>query len=58
MLIDLCESGSQQGADEEFPALDFGLDYDEGEVRFGIHVTRQLFNEGDLSFDCVCAAVD
>ena len=57
MFVDLCESCAKEGADEEFPAFDFGLDYDEGEIGFGVHVAGEAFDEGDLVFDRGGAAV-
>ena len=58
VFVDLGYSGSEVGADEEFPALDFGLDDDEAEVRFWVHVAGQLFDELDLLFYAVCGAID
>ena len=51
MLVNLGYSGSEVGADEEFPALDFGLDDDEAEVGLGVHVAGHLFDFGDLVLD-------
>ena len=58
MFIDFRKSGSEKGANEEFPALDFCLDYYEGEVRFWVHVAGHLFDEFDLLFYSVGGAFD
>jgi hypothetical protein len=58
MFIDLRDPRAKVGSDEEFPALDFGLDYYEGEVCFGVHVAGHLFDFFDLGFDAVCDAFD
>ena len=36
--VDFGEARAQEGAQEEFPTLDFSLDDDEGKVGFGVHV--------------------
>ena len=56
MLVDFGEACAEERAQEEFPTFHFGLDCDEGEVGFGVHVACKLFDEGDLSFDGSCAA--
>lgn len=56
--MDFGNSGSQVGTDEEFPALNLGLDDDEAEVRLGVHVAGHLFDELDLLLYAVCCAFD
>jgi len=56
IFVDFCDSCAEVGTDEEFPALDFGLDYDEAEVGFGVHVAGHLFDEFDLLFYAVCGS--
>lgn len=46
----LCDSGPQERADQEFEALEFGLDDYERKVRFRIHVAGHFFYELDLLF--------
>lgn len=58
VFVDFRHAGAQQGADEKFPALDFGLDDDEAEVGFGVHVARHLLDEFDLPFDPIRGAID
>jgi hypothetical protein len=56
MFMDFGNSGSQVGTDEEFPAFDFGLDDDEAEVGFWVHVASHLFDELDLLLDAIRCA--
>ena len=58
MFIDLGDSSAEQGPDKKFPPLDFGLDDDEREVCFWVHVTGHAFYELDLLLYTVCAAFD
>lgn len=58
VFVDLGNSGSQVGTNEEFPPLDFGLDDDEAKIRFGVHVTSHLFDQLDLLLDAVGGAFD
>lgn len=58
MSVDLGYAGAEIGTDEEFPALDFGLDYDEGEVGFRVHVAGHLLDELDLRLDFGEGTVD
>jgi len=58
MLVDFGNSRAEVGTDEEFPAFDFGLDDDEAEVGFWVHVARHLFHELDLLFNTVGCAFD
>jgi len=58
MFIDFRYAGAEVGTDEEFPTLDFGLDYYEGEVCFGVHVAGHLFDFFDLGFYAVGDAFD
>lgn len=58
VLVDFGYAGTQVGADEEFPAFNFGLDYNEGEVGFRVHVAGHLLDEFDLLFYAVGCAVD
>ena len=58
MLINLRQSCPQEGTYQKLPSFDFGLDDDEGEIRFWVHVARQLLNEGYLRFYSLCATVD
>ena len=46
--VDFGDAGAEEGADEEFEALEFGLDDDEAEVGFGVRVARLLFHELNL----------
>ena len=65
MFIDLGDSSAEEGPDEKFPPLDFGLDYDEREVCFWVHVASHAFihqnlrhQSDDLLLYTVCAAFD
>ena len=58
VFIDLGDSSAEEGPDEEFPSLDFGLDNDEGEIGLRVHVTGHAFYELDLLFYSVGAAFD
>jgi len=58
MFIDLRDPRPQEGTQEEFPPLDFGLDYYEAEVCFWVHVAGQFFYELDLLLYAVCGAFD
>ena len=51
MGVDLGDASAQERADEEFEALEFGLDDDEAEVGFGIRVARLLFHELNLRWN-------
>ena len=51
MGVDFGDAGAEEGADEEFEALEFGLDDDEAEVGFGIRVARLLFHELNLRWN-------
>ncbi len=46
--VDFRNASAQEGADEEFEALEFGLDDDEAEVGFGVCVSGLLFHELNL----------
>jgi len=58
MLVDFSNSGAEVGTDEEFPALDFGLDDYEAEVGFWVHVASHLLDELDLLLYAVCGPFD
>jgi hypothetical protein len=58
VFIDLGDSSAEEGPDEKFPSLDFGLDDDEGEVCFRVHVASHTFYELDLLLYSVGAAFD
>ena len=46
--VDFGDAGAEEGSDEEFETLEFGLDDDEAEVGFGVRVARLLFYELNL----------
>ena len=58
VLVDLRDSCSQVGSYEEFPPLDLGLDDDEPEVGFGVHVASHDFNFLDLVLYLLCYSFD
>lgn len=58
MFVDFSNSCSEVGSYEEFPTLDFGLDYDEAKVRFWVHVASHLLHEFDLLLDSIGGALD
>ena len=51
MSVDFGDASAEEGADEEFEALEFGLDDYEAEVGFGIRVARLLFHELNLRWN-------
>lgn len=46
--VDLCDAGAEIGADEEFEALEFGLENYEAEVGFRVCVAGLVFYDLDL----------
>ena len=58
VFVELCEAGAQIAADEVFPTLELGLNYDEGEVCLRIHVAGHFFDFFDLALNFLVYAVD
>lgn len=58
VFVELCETGAQVAADEVFPPLELGLDYDEGEVCLWVHVAGHFFHFFDLALNFLVYAVD
>lgn len=57
VFVELCEPSAEVATDEVFPSLELGLDYDEGEVGFGVHVAGHFFDLFDLALDFFVYAV-
>lgn len=58
VFVQLCETSAEIAADEVFPSLELGLDHDEGEVGFGVHVAGHFFDFLDLTLYLFVYAVD
>ena len=58
MFVDLRDSCSKIGSNEELPAFYFGLYDDEAEVGFGVHIAGHYLYFFDLGLDTVCYSFD
>lgn len=57
VFIELCEASAEVAANEVLPSLEFGLDYDEGEVCLWVHVPGHFFHFFDLALNLFVYAV-